>query len=78
MIRFSFLEDEHRSQKTQAPPRFLGPLYFLIHINDIPSSVSKSQSHFADDTVVYLTINFSTDSKSLQHANLGERNEHGI
>ena len=32
----------------------LGPLFFLIYVNDLPNCIQNSSSHlYADDTVVY-------------------------
>jgi len=35
----------------------LGPLYFLVYINDIVTDISSSLRLFADDTTVYIVVN---------------------
>ena len=50
----------HRAQ-------FLGPVLFLIYINDLPKYVSNSTVRlFADDTLLYLTNHNSSDCTKLQ------------
>ena len=44
----------------------LGPLLFLIYINDIASDVSSSIRLFADDCILYRTIKCEADSIILQ------------
>ena len=44
----------------------LGPLLFLIYINDIASGVSSSIRLFADDCILYRTIKCEADSIILQ------------
>ena len=45
----------------------LGPCLFLTYINDLPEAIKSKARLFADDTIVYLTINTTTDALSLQN-----------
>ena len=44
----------------------LGPLLFLLYINDMPMKVSSTARLFADDSLLYWRIRSSQDSISLQ------------
>ena len=43
----------------------LGPLMFLVYINDMNESITSSVQLFANDCVVYRTITTSQDSEQL-------------
>ena len=44
----------------------LGPLLFLVYINDLPLRVKSTSRLFADDCMLYRTINSEADPKTLQ------------
>ena len=44
----------------------LGPILFIIYINDLPNDVQSSAFLFADDTKLYRKISNQTDEVTLQ------------
>ena len=55
-----FIRSTHKAQ-------YLGPLLFLLYINDLPENIRSQVSLFADDTAVYLTVTNQNDSRILQN-----------
>ena len=44
----------------------IGPILFLIYINDLPEEVKAKVRLFADDTIVHMTMTSENDAASLQ------------
>ena len=45
----------------------LGPILFIIYVNDLPEVVQSKLWMFADDTKIYRTISSNEDSILLQN-----------
>ena len=44
----------------------IGPILFLLYINDLPEEVNSTVRLFADDTIMYMTLSSDKDATSLQ------------
>ena len=44
----------------------LGPLLFLVYINDLPACVTSEARLFADDCILYRTVNTQEDVSAIQ------------
>ena len=44
----------------------LGPILFLVFINDMPECVNSQCRLFADDSIIYRTVNSRDDALALQ------------
>ena len=60
-------KSEQRLVKSGVPQgTILGPLVFLVYINDIESQITSSIHLFADDSALYRPIYSESDSLTLQ------------
>ena len=46
---------------------FLGPVLFIIYVNDLPDSLESFCKIFADDTKSYTAVDKRSDQEKLQH-----------
>jgi len=61
-------ESDWRSVSSGIPQgSVLGPILFIIYINDLPQSIDSDSKIFADDTKVYRNIDSSDDRTKLQN-----------
>ena len=52
--------------KSRSLKVLLGPILFVLYINDLPENIHSEVRLFADYTAVYLTINSKADCQTLQ------------
>ena len=62
-------EESDSAPVTSGVPKgsLLGPILFLIYINDLPHLITSNVRLFADDTAVYLTADGPDGGRVLQN-----------
>ena len=53
----------------------LGPLLFLIYINNLPNGLNSNAKFFADDTSLFSVVHNITDSANLLNSDLSKIDE---
>ena len=53
----------------------LGPLPFLIYINDLPNGLNSNAKLFADDTSLFSVVHNITDSANQSNSDLSKINK---
>ena len=62
------INSEWANETTGIPQRsVLGPILFVLYINDLPENIVSNVYMFANDTKVFKTINSQDDQQRLQN-----------
>ena len=44
----------------------VGPILFLVYLNDLPAKLQSKVRLFADDTIIYMSVTNESDAVTLQ------------